>query len=78
MSVLLHQNPVMVIGNFVAPKSATWGLASELSYSVAIAVFFVVTLCIADGVRRDSMARTSVGVGDGERNNLGFYLPKVR
>lgn len=73
LSVLLHQNPVMAVGNFVAPKSAGWGLASEISYSVAISVFFVVTLCIADGVRRD----TNSG-GSGKRGALEFYVPKVR
>lgn len=63
----------MVVGTFVAPKSAAWGLASEISYSVGISVFFVVTLCIADGVRRDT--NTSSG---GKRSELGFYFPKVR
>lgn len=71
LSVALYLNPVMVVGNFVAPGSASWGLASEMSLSVAVAVFLVVTLCIADGVGKDR-------VGGGAGGSLGFYAPKVR
>lgn len=71
LSVFLQQNPVMVVGNFVAPTSAPWGLASEMFLSAGISVFFVVTLCIADGMRRDR------GKG-GTRCDMSFYLPKVR
>lgn len=71
ISVLLYQNPVMIVGNFVAPDSPAWGLASEFSLSVAISVFFVVALCIADGIGRD---KAQEGRIDGARS---FYLPKV-
>ncbi|CBN78597.1 conserved unknown protein [Ectocarpus siliculosus] len=67
LSVVLYLNPIKVVGNFVAPGSASWGLASEMSLSVAEAMLLVVTLCIADGVGRDR-------VGGG---SLGFYLLKV-
>ncbi|CAM9767141.1 unnamed protein product, partial [Ectocarpus sp. 12 AP-2014] len=67
LSVVFYLNPIKVVGNFVAPESASWGLASEMSLSVAEVTLLVVTLCIADGVGRDR-------VGGG---SLGFYLPKV-
>eukprot|EP00752_Nemacystus_decipiens_P015668 g13982.t1 len=70
LSVALYLNPIMVVGNFLAPGSASWGLASEMSLSVAVAVFLVVTLCIADGVGKDR-------VGGGAGGSLGFYVPKV-
>lgn len=68
LSVALYLNPILVVGNFVAPGSASWGLASEMSLSVAVAVFLVMALCIADGVGRD---RVKAG------GSLGFYGPKV-
>ncbi|CAM9688099.1 unnamed protein product, partial [Ectocarpus sp. 12 AP-2014] len=70
LAVALYLNPIMVVGNFVAPGSASWGLASEMSLSVAVAVFLVVALCIADGVGKDR-------VGGGAGGSLGFYVPKV-
>lgn len=69
VAVALYQDPAIVIGNFVAPTSAAWGLASEISISIAVAVFFVVALCIADGLGRDRA---------GGRGHLSFYAPKVR
>lgn len=71
LSVALYLNPVMIVGNFVAPGSASWGLASEMSLSVAIAVFLVVALCIADGI-----GRSRAGGGSSGRC-MGFYVPKV-
>lgn len=62
----------MVVGNFVAPGTASWGLASEMSLSLAIAVFMVVALCIADGIGRD---RVGKGACSG---STSFYAPKVR
>lgn len=72
LSVFLFQNPVMIVGNFVAPDSRAWGLASELSLSLGIAMFFVVALCIADGIGRDKAAKKGKG------GAKSFYLPKVR
>jgi len=69
LSVALYLNPVMVVGNFVSPGSARWGLASEASLSVAVAIFLVVALCIADGVGKDRVA--------GAGWSVGFYAPKV-
>lgn len=61
----------MVVGSFVAPEAASWGLASEMSLSVAVAVFMVMALCIADGIGRDR-------VGKGTCNgSTSFYAPKV-
>lgn len=72
LSVALYLNPIMVVGNFVAPASASWGLASEMSSSVATAVFLVVVLCIADGI-----ARNRINDGDRYRGSRAFYFPKV-
>lgn len=79
LSVALYLNPVMVVGNFVAPGSASWGLASEMSLSVAVAVFLVVALCIADGVGKDRVGGSGSGGGRvGCGWSLGyFYAPKV-
>ncbi|CAM9373117.1 unnamed protein product [Ectocarpus fasciculatus] len=67
LSVVFYINPIKVVGNFVAPKSASWGLASEMCLSVSVVLFLVVALCIAGGVSRDR-------VGGGP---LGFYVPKA-
>ncbi|CAM9273530.1 unnamed protein product [Ectocarpus sp. 4 AP-2014] len=67
LAVVLYLNPIKVVGNFASPESASWGLASEMCFSVAVVMFLVVGLCIAGGVGRD-------WVGGGL---LGFYVPKV-
>ena len=72
LSMALYLNPIMVVGNFVAPGSASWGLASEMLMSVAAASFLVVALCIADGIVRDR-----VGDSDRRRGHMEFYIPKV-
>lgn len=68
LSVVFYLNPIKVVGNFASPESASWGLASEMCFSVAVVMFLVVGLRIAGGVGRD-------WVGGGL---LGFYVPKVK
>lgn len=67
LSVIFYLNPIKVVGNFVAPESASWGLASEMCLSVSVVMFLVVALCVAGGVGRDMVTGRP----------LGFYVPKV-
>ncbi|CAN0098933.1 unnamed protein product, partial [Ectocarpus fasciculatus] len=46
LSVVLYLNPIKVVGNFVSPGSASWGLASDISHEVAVVMFLVVVLCM--------------------------------
>ncbi|CAN0495494.1 unnamed protein product, partial [Ectocarpus sp. 8 AP-2014] len=42
LSVVFYLNPIKVVGNFASPESASWGLASEMCFSVAVVMFLVV------------------------------------
>ncbi|CAN0114686.1 unnamed protein product, partial [Ectocarpus sp. 13 AM-2016] len=54
-----------------ASGSASWGLASEMLRSLAVAVFMVAALCMADGIlRRDVDDRFTMAIAR-------FYAPKV-